>query len=92
MFITPRDFVKATSAVPLNRLLYATGTITDFVDLGDLHLFDDASPNCAIWRFELNNHSRRTRYSALGPDRTRVFSNSCAGRNDDSSKAAAIFY
>ena len=66
IFITPRDFLKATSAVPLNRLLYATGTITDFVDLGDLHLFDDASPNCAIWRFELNNHSRRTRYSALG--------------------------
>ena len=66
IFITPRDFLKATSAVPLNRLLYAAGTITDFIDLGDLHLFDDATPNCAIWRFELNNHQRITRYSALG--------------------------
>lgn len=65
IFITPRDLLKATSAIPLNRLLYATGTITDFVDLGDLHLFDDATPNCAIWRFELNNHSHRTRYSSL---------------------------
>ena len=66
IFITPRDLLKATSAVPLNRLLYATGTITDFIDLGDLHLFDEATPNCAIWRFELNNHSHRTRYSTLG--------------------------
>ena len=66
IFITPRDLLKATSAVPLNRLLYASGTITDFIDLGDLHLFDDATPNCAIWRFERNNHSRRTRYSVLG--------------------------
>jgi adenine-specific DNA-methyltransferase len=51
-------FVKATSAVPLNRLLYAAGTITDFVDLGDSRLFADATPNCAIWRFERDNFSR----------------------------------
>jgi adenine-specific DNA-methyltransferase len=66
VFITPRDFVKATSAVPLNRLLHAAGTITDFVDLGDSRLFDDATPNCAIWRFERDNFSRRTRYAAQG--------------------------
>lgn len=66
IFITPRDLLKATSAIPLNRILYETGTITDFVDLGDLHLFDGATPNCAIWRFELNNHCHTTRYSALG--------------------------
>ncbi|WP_319242297.1 class I SAM-dependent methyltransferase [uncultured Propionivibrio sp.] len=66
IFITPRDLLKATSAVPLNRLLFAAGTITDFIDLGDLHLFDDAAPNCAIWRFERDNHSHRTRYSTLG--------------------------
>jgi len=66
VFITPRDFLKATSAVPLNRLLYATGTITDFVELGDSRLFDDATPNCAIWRFERGNFSRRTRYAAQG--------------------------
>ena len=66
IFITPRDFLKSTSAVPLNRLLVAQGTITDFIDLGDLHLVEDATPNCAIWRFERGNHSHRTRYAALG--------------------------
>lgn len=65
IFITPRDLLKATSAVPLNRLLFAQGTITDFIDLGDVHLFDGATPNCAIWRFELGNTSRCTRYAAL---------------------------
>ncbi|MFB0936523.1 MAG: class I SAM-dependent methyltransferase, partial [Propionivibrio sp.] len=65
IFITPRDLLKATSAVPLNRLLNAAGTITDFIDLGDTHLFDDATPNCAIWRFQQGDMSRRTRYAAL---------------------------
>jgi len=65
IFITPRDFVKATSAVPLNRLLYAAGTITDFIELGDSRLFAGATPNCAIWRFERDCFSRRTRYAAL---------------------------
>ena len=65
IFITPRDLLKATSAVPLNRLLFAEGTITDFIDLGDTHLFDNATPNCAIWRFERGNTSRETRYAAL---------------------------
>lgn len=66
IFITPRELLKATSAIPLNRLLYEAGTITDFIDLGDLHLFDEVTPNCAIWRFELDERSRKTRYSALG--------------------------
>ena len=66
IFITPRDLLKATSAVPLNALLYEAGTITDCIDLGDLHLFDDATPNCAIWRFVRGDESRRTRYAALG--------------------------
>ena len=66
IFITPRDLTKATSAVPLNRMLYAAGTITDFIDLGDLKPFAGAAPNCAIWRFELGNRTRRTRYATLG--------------------------
>ena len=66
IFITPRDFLKATSAVPLNRALHAVGTITDFIDLGDLKLFSGATPNCAIWRFERGDFSRRTRFAALG--------------------------
>ena len=66
IFITPRDLLKSTSAVPLNRLLYAAGTITDFIDLGDTRLFDGATPNCAIWRFERDNFSRQARYATLG--------------------------
>jgi adenine-specific DNA-methyltransferase len=65
IFITPRDLLKATSAVPLNRLLFAGGTITDFIDMGDSRLFDGATPNCAIWRFERGNLARRTRYATL---------------------------
>lgn len=64
IFITPRDFLKATSAVRLNRLLFAAGTITDFVELGDARIFAGATPNCAIWRFEKGDFSRRTRYEA----------------------------
>jgi adenine-specific DNA-methyltransferase len=66
IFITPRDFLKATSAIPLNRLLFAAGTITDFIDLGDSRLFNGATPNCAIWRFECGNFSRHTQHAILG--------------------------
>lgn len=62
IFITPRDFLKATSAVRLNRLLHAQGTITDFIELGDARIFSGATPNCAIWRFERDNLSHRTRF------------------------------
>lgn len=64
IFITPRDFLKATSAVRLNRLLFEAGTITDFIELGDARVFAGATPNCAIWRFEKDNFSRRTRYES----------------------------
>jgi adenine-specific DNA-methyltransferase len=73
IFITPRDFLKATSAVGLNRLLHAAGTITDFIELGDARIFAGATPNCAIWRFEQGNFSRRTRYEARGQVEERHF-------------------
>lgn len=65
VFITPRDFLAATSAQRLNRVLFAAGTITDFIDLGDLRVFAGAAPNCAIWRFVRGDLSRATRYAAL---------------------------
>ncbi|MGE5466939.1 MAG: Eco57I restriction-modification methylase domain-containing protein [Ignavibacteria bacterium] len=52
IFITPREFLKATGAARLNTWLYDQGTITDFEDLGDARVFADVVPNCAIWRFE----------------------------------------
>ena len=59
IFITPRDFLKATGAGRLNTWLYDQGTITDFEDLGDAKIFAGAAPNCAIWRFERGNASHR---------------------------------
>lgn len=61
IFITPRDFLKATGAARLNVWLAEQGTITDFDDLGDARIFQGATPNCAIWRFEKDNRSHRLR-------------------------------
>jgi len=60
IFITPRDFLKATSSIKLNDFMYRNGTITDIIDLGDKKVFNGFSPNCMIWRFEKDNFSRRT--------------------------------
>ncbi len=62
IFITPRNFLKATSAHKLNRKLYALGTITHAIDLGDKRSFAKAVPNCLIWRFERDDFSRRTAF------------------------------
>jgi len=51
IFITPRDFLKATAAIKLNNIIYKYGTITDIVELGDKKNFKDAQPNTIIWRF-----------------------------------------
>ena len=61
VFITPRDFLKATGAARLNTWLFDQGTITDYEDLGDARIFEGVVPNCAIWRFEKGNLRRRTR-------------------------------
>jgi adenine-specific DNA-methyltransferase len=59
IFITPRDFLKATGAARLNTWLFDQGTLTDFQELGDARVFDGVVPNCAIWRFEKGNLARR---------------------------------
>ena len=66
IFITPRDFLKATSAARLNRLLFEQGSITDAIELGDARVFSDAVPNCLIWRFEKGCTERRLRYAQFG--------------------------
>lgn len=63
IFITPRDFLKATSSIKLNNFIYKNGTITDIIDLGDKKIFNGFSPNCLIWRFEKGNFSRKTNIS-----------------------------
>ena len=66
IFITPRDFLKATSAVKLTRVLFEQGSITDAIELGDARVFDDALPNCLIWRFEKGRVERSLRYAEIG--------------------------
>ena len=60
IFITPRDFLKATSSIRLNQFIWESGTITDIIDLGDRQIFDGFTPNCIIFRFEKGNLSHRT--------------------------------
>ncbi|GAB4203630.1 MAG: class I SAM-dependent methyltransferase [Bacteroidia bacterium] len=60
IFITPRDFLKATSSIRLNKFIYDSGTITDIIDLGDKRVFKGFTPNCIIWRFEKGNFTRKT--------------------------------
>jgi adenine-specific DNA-methyltransferase len=60
IFITPRDFLKATSARKLNTSMYDFGTLTHFYETGDEVIFSSVAPNCAIWRFELGNMSHKT--------------------------------
>jgi len=62
IFIVPREFIKLTAARKLNRWLYDNGTITHWIETGDTRLFDGAVPNCAIFRYELGDFSRRTHY------------------------------
>ena len=60
IFITPRDFLKATSSIKLNEFIYNQGTITHIMEMGDKKIFKDAVPNTVIWRFEKDNFSRKT--------------------------------
>lgn len=66
IFIVPRDFIKLTSARKLNRWLFEHGTITHWIETGDQKIFRGAVPNCAIFRFELDNFSRITNWQILG--------------------------
>ena len=61
ILITPRDFIKSTSSMKLNELLYKEGSISHFYDLGDQNIFKDFSPNCAIWRWiKAEKHKKLT--------------------------------
>ncbi len=58
IFITPRDFLKLTSARYLNEILYQKGSMTHYYELGDKKIFKGATPNCAIWRWEKGRTDR----------------------------------
>ena len=52
IFITPRDFIKQTSARSLNKRLSSEGGFTHFEELGDQLIFESHTPNCVIWRWQ----------------------------------------
>ena len=66
IFITPRDFLKTTSSVRMNKWLYSHGTITHAIELGDAKVFATAVPNCLIWRYEQGCFERSVRYAEIG--------------------------
>ena len=59
IFIVPREFIKLTAAKKLNAWLFAQGSITDFFETGDTRVFDEHTPNCAIFRFEKGQKDRQ---------------------------------
>ena len=60
IFIVPREFLFATSNLKLNTWLHERGTITDIIDVGDQPVFEDATLDCIIFRYELGNLSLKT--------------------------------
>lgn len=59
VFIVPREFIKLTAAKKLNAWLYEQGSITHFYETGDVRVFGDHTPNCAIFRFEKGRTDRQ---------------------------------
>ncbi|WP_415033793.1 Eco57I restriction-modification methylase domain-containing protein [Azonexus sp.] len=59
IFIVPREFIKLTAARKLNAWLYAQGSITHFYETGDVRIFGEHTPNCAIFRFEKGRSERK---------------------------------
>lgn len=55
--------MKSTSSIKLNQFIFAHGTITDIIDLGDQRIFTGFNPNCIIFRYEKDNYTRRTNVS-----------------------------
>lgn len=66
IFITPRDFLKTTSSVRMNKWLYSHGTVTHAIELGDAKVFTTAVPNCLIWRYEKDCFDRSVQYAEIG--------------------------
>ena len=59
IFIVPREFIKLTAAKKLNAWLGEQGSITHFYETGDVRVFGEHTPNCAIFRFEKGREDRQ---------------------------------
>lgn len=58
IFITPKDFLKATSSIKLNNFLWSQGTFTYYEDLSGQKIFPNHCPDCIIFRFVKGNFNR----------------------------------
>ncbi len=88
VFIVPREFIKLTAAKKLNAWLYEQGSITHFYETGDVRVFGDHTPNCAIFRFEKDC---RNRQMADGRTFTEVDGQLMFLRDDHSLRFADVF-
>lgn len=52
IFIVPREFIKLTSAEKLNERLNTEGGFTYWEEFGDQKVFNNASPNVVIFRWQ----------------------------------------
>ena len=52
IFIVPRDFIKATSAIKLNEKMINEGSFTYWRETGDAIIFEGAAPNTVIFRWQ----------------------------------------
>lgn len=88
VFIVPREFIKLTAAKKLNAWLAEQGSITHFYETGDVRVFGDHTPNCAIFRFE---KGRRDRRMADGRTFTEVDGQLMFLRDDHKVRLADVF-
>lgn len=88
VFIVPREFIKLTAAKKLNAWLYEQGSITHFYETGDTRVFDEHTPNCAIFRFE---KGRMDRHMADGRRFVEVDGQLMFLRDDYSVRLADVF-
>ncbi len=88
VFIVPREFIKLTAARKLNRWLFEQGSITHFYETGDVRVFGEHTPNCAIFRFE---KGRTDRHMADGRRFTEVDGQLMFLRDDHAIRFSDLF-
>ncbi len=88
VFIVPREFIKLTAARKLNRWLFEQGSMTHFYETGDVRVFGEHTPNCAIFRFE---KGRTDRHMADGRRFTEVDGQLMFLRDDHAIRFSDLF-
>jgi len=72
IFIVPSDFIKLTSAGPIISRMAKSGSFTDFLFPHDEKLFDGASVDVVIFRYQKGIHSSLTHVNGVEQPYTAV--------------------